>query len=183
VATFTLAEKDVAAVFDQARESWHTWTLGDSNRGIPKLTLTIQMAEPARDEGGNAKSPALSDDGWPVAGKVKITNHHDRVAGLNDVIIDIDADAWEDMSEQTQLALADNLLSRIEPKIKDGLAVLDDCGRPKLLKRKPDARIGDVYYEVVKRHGAAATEVKALAKVWDDTKEWVQTSFNYGTWG
>jgi hypothetical protein len=183
MAVFSGAHGGVYAVFEKARQCWHRWMLGDEKLGCPELKLTIQMANPIRDNKGESKGPALTDDGWPVAGKVKVTSHHDRVAGLNDVVVDIDEEAWDDMSEQTQLALADSLLCRLELKVKNGTAVLDDCGRPKLVKRKPDARVGDIYYEVAHRHGKHASEVKNLTKIWDETKEYVQTNFNYGTWG
>jgi Putative phage metallopeptidase len=191
MATFTSASKECRAIVRRAIEHWHQWMLGDAfaeedkrqRVGCPEVAITVQFANPTRGEDGEAKSPALAEDAWPVAGKVKLTSHHDRVAGLDDVIIDIDEELWDEMSEQRQLALADSLLTRVELKLKDGIAVLDDCGRPKLMIRKPDAKIGSVYYGVIERHGRDAAEAQSIAKVVNETEKFVQGTFNYGTWG
>jgi hypothetical protein len=176
MALFRAAEPEVCKVLTTAQQAWHQW-MSNGELGCPKLSFAVQMAF----SGEENDAPALTVHGWPCAGKVKITSHHDRVAGLPDVVIDIDEDAWGMLDEQSQLALADSLLCRLALKVKDGSAVLDDCGRPKLKKNPPDAHIGDIYYGVIARHPADALEAKNISHLLQVTAPLVQGTFDWGT--
>lgn len=158
MATFTeILEPSVVALLGQARESWHK-RLDEP----PRVTITLLWAYAPKDDGGEPKGHAITDGGMPCCCEVKITSLKERAAGLADVLLILDGDTWKEHGAQRQLAIMDSALARIVHAKKH--VQLDDCGRPKLKIRKPDAQV-KVMYDVIERHGDAAVEAEAVSKI------------------
>jgi hypothetical protein len=104
-------------------------------------------------------------NGYSVSGIPRIVPVKYRVAGLRDAIIEIDGDAWDEMSDAKRRALLDHQLCHFDvQKDKDGNIKLDDCNRP-VLKIKPhDWQVGG-FDAVSQRHGSDALEVEAADRL------------------
>jgi hypothetical protein len=127
-----------------------------------ELSITAIVSSGPRDKNGDVCGPAVTVGGYAAMASIKITNLKQRAAMLGDVIIEIDGDRIDELSEAELLALYDHELTHVELVLdKDGAVVRDDLGRPKLKARKHDQQYG-WFNEVAKRHGKASFEVKQL---------------------
>ena len=100
---------------------------------------------------------ALQLGGYPCLATVRIVGYEQRVQGLPDALITVDAKAWEQMAPPVRVALIDHEVTHVE--LVDGKE--DDCGRPKLKLRKHDHQFG-WFDSVVRRHGMASCEARQL---------------------
>lgn len=130
-----------------------------------EVTIGVLMARPTTNDAGEPTGPAIRHNGYPAQALIKHTNLKDRVAGLPDAILTIDADNWEDLNDEEREALIDHELYRLEVRRDDDSQIIsDDHGRPKLKCRLHDWQLGG-FTVIAKRHGEASAErrqVKAL---------------------
>jgi hypothetical protein len=122
------------------------------------VTIFFKWAE-------NPDDVALMNGGYPAAATIKINSYEKRVEGMADATMTIDKEAWEELSEESQIALLDHELQHIDVRRnKAGAIKYDDANRPCLRLRKHDFQIGG-FHSVAKRHGVDALEVQHVEKV------------------
>lgn len=108
------------------------------------------------------QSQALKDRNYPIAAKIQVTSYADRVRGIADAKLTIDAYAWSRLPETRREALIDHELEHLDVVIdKEGQIKRDDLGRPKLKIRPHDFELG-WFTAVAERHGEAAIEVREI---------------------
>jgi hypothetical protein len=126
------------------------------------VLVDVIMALPTTNSQGESTGPPLKKNGYPCAAIVKIVSLADRVAGLGDAMLKIDADEWKAMTDGQQAALIDHELTHLQLKRDgDGVAKTDDLGRPKLQIKRHDVEIG-WFSDVVRRHERDALEYQAF---------------------
>lgn len=129
--------------------------------GSSEVTLDILMAT-------NDTGDAVSHAGYPALAVVRIINLKDRVKGLKDAEITIDAKAYWHMTDEQRTALIDHELTHLIVLYDgDGLMKTDDIGRPKLKLKKHDYQFG-WFTEVAKRHGRNSPEVYQARILWEN---------------
>jgi hypothetical protein len=144
------------------------------------VTITTLMAFATRKEDGSLSGPAMAEKGFALAGRIKITSHKDRVAGLADAILMLDGDRWEEWSEERQAALVDYELTHLEiRRDEEGGVLLDDCCRPKLKIKQHDAQVG-VFFSNMEKYGKDAIDTEVVAKLAQDSREWIQPLLTWG---
>lgn len=96
--------------------------------------------------------------GWPAYATVKANSLKDRVAGLADVRILIDADRWGGLSPNRQQAIIHHELHHVIIRQDDTGGVLtDDANRPKVKLRQHDFESGG-FSAIAQRYGEDAPE-------------------------
>lgn len=132
-----------------------------------KVTINALMARPTYNDNGEPKGPAIRHEGYPAQATIKVTSLKDRVAGLADAILTIDADNWDNLDEAERLALIDHELYHLElERDKHGHLVSDDHGRPKLKCRLHDWQIGG-FAAIRRRRGEASPEHRHIVALAD----------------
>ena len=113
----------------------------------------------------STEAPAISMHGYQTIAKVKKIGLKDRVAGLPDVMILIDEVYWQESQERRRAAIIDHCLFSLRVLRDKWNAIKeDDSGRPKMGIRKHDWH-GGGFYEIARRHGLDAVEVRAIRSV------------------
>ncbi len=126
-----------------------------------KVRIDLLMAFGNEDAEGT-KRPSIKVHGVPANGVARIVSYKDRVKGMGDAEIILDADWWETASDAERKALLDHELHHIVLHLDDdGQVQFDDCRRPKLKLRKHDFEIG-VFNVIAARHGDASGERKYM---------------------
>lgn len=119
----------------------------------------------------NDTGDAVSHGGYPALAVVRIVNLKDRTKGMGDAEITIDAAKYLRMTPEQQDALLDHELHHlIVMRDDDGLAKLDDQGRPRFKMRKHDWQMG-WFTEIAERHGMNSVEVTQAKMMWDDANQ------------
>lgn len=161
----TAYEKAPAEINEQIAaliQEWHP--------DLAKVGVTIDALTAVNNSGH-----AVKHGGYPALATVRIISLKDRVKGLADAEIVIDADAWELLTPEQQAALLDHELYHLEP-IKDGDGFKrDDIGRPKLGMKLHDVQVG-WFREIATRHGANSPERIQAKKLLEKES---QTFFNF----
>ncbi|MEM6861142.1 MAG: putative metallopeptidase [Myxococcota bacterium] len=148
---FEVAQKNETIAFTKCIEELHSWvTEGEVNVGLLICRKTAG-GEPVQ----------MRQGGYPIAGKVHITNAWQRAQGLPDLLLIVDGDYWDDSELEERVALLDHLLSQVTHVDVENR---DEQGRPKLKKRKFDFRCMG-FKHVAKRHGHASVEMQQLTRV------------------
>lgn len=125
-----------------------------------EVTVGLLVAEP-NDDGESE----LKLHGYPCAAIVKINGYAQRVQGLEDACITVDALTWRGLAEDERIALIDHELHHLEvAKDKKGNIKSDKNGRPRLKMRLHDWELGG-FAAISGRHGKAALEVQAFHAV------------------
>lgn len=124
-----------------------------------KIRVDILMAYGERDPNDNLIAPAVTLNGWPCNAKIKIVAYKDRVKGMGDAEMIIDADTWEKLNEKERMALVDHELQHLATTDK-----IDELGRPKLKMRKHDVQVG-WFKCVAERNGLASQERIQAAQI------------------
>lgn len=160
MASFTKAPDEVQVLVE---ECLHKYRPDLQEVGV---TVGTRFAHAARDkETGEPKGPALKHGGYGAWAIIRVTQQKDRVLGLPDLIIDFDADIWEELSQASRVALIDHELMHPElVRDEEGNPILDDCHRPRIKMRLHDYQIGG-FWAVVDRHGVDACEALAYEQL------------------
>jgi hypothetical protein len=125
-----------------------------------EVTVGVLMCHP-----GEGEEHALKLHGYPCAATVKVTPLKQRVMGIEDAIITIDAVTWEGLTEEERVAVIDHELQHLDVAVdKDGEVRADDQGRPRLKMRLHDWELGG-FASIAGRHKADALEVQAFRAV------------------
>lgn len=128
------------------------------------VTFSVLMVE------NHGSGPPISAGGYPALACVAKTSQHQRAAGSPDIIFQIDAKRWLEMTEDQRAALVDHELHHIE-LTEDGDApegfALDPQGRPKITMRKHDYQFG-WFTAIAERHGANSPEVTQARIMWSE---------------
>lgn len=136
------------------------------------VTVKVLMAHPPVDKNDDATGPAISVGGYPALAKIRVLSLKDRVAYGFDTEMVLDADHWDECSDEERDAIIDHELSHLELKLKEGALVRDDSGRPCLRIVKHDYQFG-WFADVARRHGEASIEIQQARKMLEgDT--WIQ---------
>ncbi len=108
---------------------------------------------------------AMMVRGHPALAKISITNLQDRVRGLADAKLVIDAEfGWKRLTPARREALIDHELTHLDLVVDaDGVQKVDDHGRPKLKIRHHTWELTG-FAEVAERHGEAAIEVREMTR-------------------
>jgi hypothetical protein len=150
--TYEIAPEEVGEVAAKLIEKHH--------RRLTEAGVTITYLFASSDNGG----PALKHNGYPAGAIVRKTTLKDRVAGLSDAIIYVDARGWAEWPIKRKEAVLDHELHHLEvKKDKEGRIEKDDAVRPKLMFRKHDIQIGG-FAEIIERHGEHAVEAEQVYK-------------------
>ena len=136
-----------------------------------EVTVAAQLCSPTEKESlkaekeGRAPQP-LKLNGWPCHATVRKTNAQQRLGGMADALITLDALHWGTLDEAERIALLDHELTHLTvAKGKEGFPKSDDAGRPVLSMRLHDWQLGGGFREVAHRHQQAAPEVVAFREV------------------
>ena len=152
--TYELATPDTVALLHMVREKHH------EKRGLDAVRFGVLLAHGPVDKYGIKSGPAIKGHaGAPAAAKVKSVPLKDRVTKEYDVEMILDGDEWPKLTESQQIAILDHELTHI--CLGNGT---DDL--PKIKMREEDF-IAWGFWEVIKRHGAAAMEHRALKRLED----------------
>jgi Putative phage metallopeptidase len=109
----------------------------------------------------NDEDDAITHHGYPALAVIKVTNHKDRVLGLPDCSLAIDAAWWNTASIEERKAILDHEATHLVLMLdKQGAVKTDDCNRPKLKLRPHDLELG-VFLEIVDRHSKNSQEAQA----------------------
>lgn len=105
--------------------------------------------------------------GYPALATIKISSLKNRVKGMADAEITIDAEAFKSMNELQQKALIDHeLYHLIVARDKEDNIKIDDAGRPKLKIRKHDYQMG-WFKTIAIRHKHNSPEVYQANLLWN----------------
>ncbi|MCH8830862.1 MAG: hypothetical protein IID45_14905 [Planctomycetes bacterium] len=150
---FTKPKKDVCNFVLEVMRRYHK-ILTTQKVTIGVLAAWQTEAEEKKEE------PPLKLNGYKCAATVALTKHKDRVLGVEDAVITIDANFWKDSGDEVRAALIDHELTHLLCVTdKHGVYKKDDGGRPKLSVRLHDFQIGG-FYDIIERHGDFAVEKK-----------------------
>lgn len=106
--------------------------------------------------------------GYPALAMIKSTSLKNRVKGMADAEITIDAEAFKNMNKLQQKALIDHELCHlIVVRDKEGNIKTDDADRPKLRMRKHDHQMG-WFREIAIRHKYNSPEVYQATLLWNE---------------
>lgn len=143
---------------------------------LVQLSVTVKtlFAYAGKDKNGDPKGPAMKRNGIALAGKIKVTSQADRAAGLDDAVMTLDGDRWDEWMPRTQEALIHHELTHLETTGK-----VDDCGRPKLKSRPHDHECG-VFEATMAAYGKDALDTKVVAEIATDCREFVQGMLDWG---
>ena len=153
------AKRDVISMVQDVMDQFH----GDLTEA--KVTINVLMAHGEWDDTGEFYKAPIKRHGVRCAAQVKINSLAQRAEGMADATITIDGDSWEDMEDQTRVALVDHELEHLEvqydPEAMTRTPKSDDQGRPKLKMRRHDFEVWG-FDKIIARHGMAALEAKAV---------------------
>lgn len=150
--TVEKATPEQNAALVKAIETWHHW--------MRDIELRVGLVAVRNEDG-----PALTHHGHPCLAKVRRLGERDRLLTRLDAVIEIDAEAFDDLGDGQQLALIDHELTHLElVSDRAGTPKLARDGRPKL-RLRPDDYFLTGFFDVVARHGNEACERLGLARV------------------
>lgn len=119
------------------------------------------------------EEPGLKLHGYPALAICKITSLKDRVKGMGDCEISIDAKRYSEMSDAQKDALLDHELEHIQIKRdEDGLFKTDDIGRPALKMKLHDFDFG-WFSSIAQRHGNNSIEVQQAHSIFDSAGQYL----------
>jgi len=137
------------------------------------VKIAVIFVEPALDDNGVPKAPAIKFAGVGAAAKIKVESPENRALYKADARLLIDKHGWDDLTHEQQCALIDHELCHLVVcRDSKGMVVQHDDLRPKL-RTRPDDWLINGFREVVERHGSAAIDyqnVKAIVFAKDSNK-------------
>ena len=156
--TYRLPDPEHLAVLDDVLRTIHP-RLADAG-----VTVGLLLAHAKVNKDGEVTGPALKLHGVACAALVRVTKLKDRVKGVEDAIVELDADRFPDTPHATRRAIIDGELNRIVVVTngKTGVMETDDAGRPKLKLKQADWNISG-QFDVIERHGKDALETQTFA--------------------
>jgi len=143
--TFEIAPEEVAARALAIIEKFHPDLLA------AKVSIDYLFAH-------SSTGQPLKHSGYPALAIARIVNLKDRVKGLADAEISIDAERFDEMTDEEKDGLLDHELTHLCPiKDADGEYKRDSHHRPRLSMQRHDYQFG-WFREVALRHGRNSPE-------------------------
>lgn len=147
---------------DQMKSAFEAERARDCHRErLADVNIVVKAAYASRNKDNEPRGEALSQDGDPVLGVIKITSLLDRSDDSSDVRIVLHGDRWGGISWGMQCSVIDTCLTRIEVQMSDGYPKRDDLGRPLLRKKKWGYKLCG-FPEVDERHGKSSIGVHSM---------------------
>ena len=160
--TFNPPNDKMTSAFEYARG------LEEHHDRLKTVNLQLISAVASVDKDGEPRGEALTRGGRVVLTAMRILSLEERSAAKQrgevpfDARIILNGDLWGSTPTAMQRAALDQCLTSISViESDDGTPVLDDAGRPKLRKRRPDYVL-DGFFEVAERHGQHSLEVHEI---------------------
>lgn len=127
-----------------------------------EVRIGILFAHAPRNDKGEITGNCLMLHGYPAAAIARKYSLKQRVAGMEDCFVEVDADEWPNWSEEERRAVLDHEAEHFQVMRhkKEGHILSDDLGRPKIKLLPHDFEIGG-FVSVARRHGKVAFEVQA----------------------
>ena len=140
---------------------------------LAKHEVTIGVVMATSDD---PEKPAVKLHGYKCAAVVSITPYKQRIHGVADTLITIDAANWSDLAERRRESLIAHELTHLVVALdKNGHAKADDAGRPKLKMRLHDVQTG-WFMSIAERYGEDSYEVQQARQIQD---KWGQLLFSW----
>lgn len=141
------------------------------------VTVGLLVASPT-DEGEDGEvEPALKHHGYPAVALVRVVPYRDRVAGMPDAQILLDAQHWDEADDDRRTAILDHELYHLELQYtRKGQLKTDDARRPKLKLKPHDWQLGG-FDEIVRRNKTSAVEAEAYINL---NRQMSQMTFPWG---
>lgn len=154
--TYERAPKEILEIIASLVEEYHPTT--------KEAGVTFDVLLATSDSG-----PAVKLNGWPCNATVKIVGGIERMKGAADIEIKIDAEKYEELTDDERRALLDHELYHVQPIPDDALGGYkkDAYGRPRIKMRPHDVQVG-WFKEIAERHGSASMERKQARQLFDD---------------
>jgi hypothetical protein len=131
---------------------------------LQKHEVTVGVVLATTDD---PDKPAVKLHGYPCAAVVSITPYKQRIHGVADALITIDAANWDDLSERQRESLIAHELTHLTVATdRKGYAKADDAGRPKLRMRLHDVQVG-WFMSIAERYGEDSYEVQQARDIQD----------------
>jgi hypothetical protein len=138
-------------------------TIEEFHPDLVEAQCTVDAILAFDDKGGFP----VKAGGYPALACIKITSLKNRVKGMADAEITIDAEAFKNMNALQQKALIDHeLYHLIVARDKENNIKTDDANRPKLRMRKHDHQMG-WFKAIAIRHKQNSPEVYQANLLWN----------------
>lgn len=162
---YQAAPQEIIDLAERIKREHH---VGLIEAGVTICWLVARNSDPA--------GHAITFKGWPAKALCRLNPLRDRVAGLTDCTILIDAQWWGLAPERERAAVIDHELTHINVcRYRVGNVRYDDANRPKLELRKHDFELCG-FHAMVERHGVNSAEAKGFMGV---QEVWVQRHFQF----
>lgn len=164
----------MSVIYEQAPEAevgaMVARVMAEHHKHLHELGVTIETLFARKYNKDEEPEAAIVIRGQVCGAKISISSLQDRVRGIADAKLIIDAEyGWERLAPSRREAMIDHELCHLQLAVdKDGNPKVDDHGRPKLKVRHHTFEISG-FPEVMERHGEAAIEVhmiKVFAEEW-----------------
>lgn len=154
----TLPDPDMTEVLAEVMRT-HFPALVDAGVVVGVLSAHAKVGK-----NGEVSGCALKLHGVPCLALVRVNKLRDRVRGMADATIDVDADQWPNHTDKKKRSLMHHELQHLVVVYdkEDGSVKTDDAGRPKLKLRPHDWQIGG-FDATVEAFGGDAHEAAAFA--------------------
>lgn len=131
-------------------------------------TIDFVFARADTDDNGKLLNDALTKNGVKALGIARKLPLKDRAMGRADAEISLDADWWDDASDEERAALLDHELHHLVPKEDKRGFVTDDLGHQVLKIRPHDFEFG-WFRCIAQRHGKASIECRQAKTMMDSS--------------
>ena len=160
--TYHLADRPTLDLLATVIRRYHH-DLGPTEAGV---TFAVLMATHRDKDGDPTGKPAVKHGGTPAAAVIRVNRLADRMQGMADLTILVDAERWDGLTAGQREALLDHEVEHVvlQRDKRSGAVKRDDLGRP-VVKLKPDEFALTAFGAVVERHGRDALEYQAVRAV------------------
>lgn len=170
--THRTADSETVALLAEVMKQYHP----DLVEAGVRVGLLLAHA-PVDRETGEVKGPALKLHGYAALAIVRIVSAKDRVAGMPDAQVTLDADAWPEHVHERKVAIFSHELTHLVlVRDEEGGVKTDDAFRPRLKMRPHDYQLG-MFTSVIEKHGLYAVEAQAYVEL---HRAMTQTKFPWG---
>lgn len=137
----------------------------EHHKDLHNAGVTVEVLFASKLNKDEEPEPPMMVRGHQALAKISITSDDDRLLGIADAKLVIDAVyGWDRQTEARRQAIIDHELTHLElVRDKDDQIKVDDHGRPKLKIRHHDWELTG-FAEVCERHGEAAIEAREMTR-------------------
>lgn len=137
--------------------------MAEHHKHLHELGVTIETLFARRYNKDDEPEPAIVIRGQVCGAKISITSLQDRVRGIADAKLIIDAEyGWNRLAQTARIAMIDRELCHLTLATdKEGNPKVDDRGRPKLKYQHFDYEISG-FTSCLENHGEASIEARQI---------------------